>query len=228
MKSLALTCSSFCSALLTCTVASHTLATTAAGGMTIVEHTTSIEDTDGDGVDDAVDNCPMVPNPGQEDQDGNGIGDACIYVPVDGAFLIASTEVTNQEYAELLNAVAKADPNFLFNTNMMSNARGGINRTGNSGAFVYTVKLNRENKPVNYVSWSRCRTLRELASQWEARRGAVQRNHGGRRVRPDDPQSRRDRRTARGGALVPPHEGRVGASRLPRSPRRGRLDLPDA
>jgi len=34
-------------------------------------------DADGDGVQDAIDNCPTVANPDQTDSNGNGIGDAC-------------------------------------------------------------------------------------------------------------------------------------------------------
>jgi Tol biopolymer transport system component len=34
-------------------------------------------DSDGDGVFDSVDNCPLVPNPTQADSDGDGVGDAC-------------------------------------------------------------------------------------------------------------------------------------------------------
>jgi hypothetical protein len=38
-------------------------------------------DRDGDGVPDAIDNCPDVPNPDQHDKDGDGVGDACDNCP---------------------------------------------------------------------------------------------------------------------------------------------------
>ncbi|MDH3386193.1 MAG: thrombospondin type 3 repeat-containing protein, partial [Nitrosopumilus sp.] len=37
-------------------------------------------DTDGDGIPDNTDNCPLTPNPGQEDSNNNGVGDACEFV----------------------------------------------------------------------------------------------------------------------------------------------------
>jgi hypothetical protein len=56
----------------------------------------NVADTDGDGIDDAGDNCKFVFNPDQADSNGNGIGDACeakptvcIIVPGDRADLRA-------------------------------------------------------------------------------------------------------------------------------------------
>jgi subtilisin family serine protease/DNA-binding beta-propeller fold protein YncE len=42
---------------------------------------TVARDTDRDGVPDAVDNCPTLPNPDQKDVDGDGIGDVCDNCP---------------------------------------------------------------------------------------------------------------------------------------------------
>jgi hypothetical protein len=44
---------------------------------TILESDGPVVDTDGDGIPDATDNCPLVPNPDQRDSDGDGTGDAC-------------------------------------------------------------------------------------------------------------------------------------------------------
>jgi hypothetical protein len=46
------------------------------------EYIAGFFDTDGDGLDDGLDNCPDDPNPLQEDMDGDGIGDACDDCPL--------------------------------------------------------------------------------------------------------------------------------------------------
>jgi hypothetical protein len=51
----------------------HLLSFTATVAITF----TTQPDTDGDGIPDAVDNCPLVFNPSQLDNDGDGIGDCC-------------------------------------------------------------------------------------------------------------------------------------------------------
>jgi predicted RecA/RadA family phage recombinase len=47
----------------------------------VVDEGAATVDPDGDGVPDACDNCPLVPNPAQEDQDFDRIGDACDVCP---------------------------------------------------------------------------------------------------------------------------------------------------
>jgi formylglycine-generating enzyme required for sulfatase activity len=73
---------------------------------------------------------------------------------VDYAYDISKYEVTNAQYADLLNAKAAADPLGLYNTSMGSDATfGGITRSGVSGSYTYMAKAGFENKPVTYVSF---------------------------------------------------------------------------
>jgi hypothetical protein len=50
-------------------------------GETITCTFTNAADGDDDGVPDTTDNCPTVPNPGQEDVDQDGVGDVCDNCP---------------------------------------------------------------------------------------------------------------------------------------------------
>ncbi len=75
------------------------------------------------------------------------------YGSVDHVFRIAEYEVSNAQYAEFLNAVAKTDPNQLYWSAMEHQVFGGIVRSGDVGNYTYGLKPNMANKPVNYVSW---------------------------------------------------------------------------
>lgn len=82
--------------------------------------------------------------------DVNGLGD------VSYAYYMSKYEITNNEYVEFLNAVAKIDTYQLYSSIMNSSSLGGISRSGSSGNYVYTVKENKNNKPVNSVTWYSC------------------------------------------------------------------------
>ena len=72
-------------------------------------------------------------------------------------YRIGTTEVTNAQYVEFLNAVAATDTYGLYSTTMGVESRGGITRSGSSGTFTYSIKANvgaytYAAKPVVYVS----------------------------------------------------------------------------
>jgi formylglycine-generating enzyme required for sulfatase activity len=69
------------------------------------------------------------------------------------SYFASQEPVTNDQYAEFLNAIAATDTNNTYDTSMGSNARGGIVRSGTSGSYSYACKTNMSNKPVNYVMW---------------------------------------------------------------------------
>lgn len=73
-------------------------------------------------------------------------------------YRIATTEVTNAQYVDFLNAVAATDTYGLYESSMGTSTSAGIVRTGSSGSYIYSVKPNAGaytygNKPVNLVTW---------------------------------------------------------------------------
>jgi formylglycine-generating enzyme required for sulfatase activity len=86
------------------------------------------------------------------------------YGAVGSNFQLSKHEVTNAQYVDFLNAVAKADMLGLFNPQMESLTWGGIRRTGSFGNYAYEVKATAAgegplgtdytyaDKPVVYVS----------------------------------------------------------------------------
>jgi len=75
------------------------------------------------------------------------------YGGVNYQYQIGKYCVTNSDYEDFLDAVAATDPYGLYASNMGSNARGGIARSGSSGSYTYSTRENMCAKPVNYVSW---------------------------------------------------------------------------
>src|SRR6476659_6828929 len=75
---------------------------------------------------------------------------------VANAYQIGKYEVTAGQYSEFLNAVAKADPNGLYNPAMggpPNNYGTNIQRAGSSPNYSYSVAADWANRPVNFVSF---------------------------------------------------------------------------
>lgn len=88
-----------------------------------------------------------IGNPGNSADSLTGRG------AVDYTYDIGKYEVTLNQYADFLNAVASTDTYNLYSTSMGSDVRvAGITRSGSSGSYAYSV-LGSGSRPVTYVSW---------------------------------------------------------------------------
>jgi formylglycine-generating enzyme required for sulfatase activity len=85
---------------------------------------------------------------------------------VSADFSIARTEVTNAQYAEFLNAVARDDTHGLYCALMATGAAGGIARTGSPGSYEYAAKPGFGALPAAYVSfWNALRFANWLGNR---------------------------------------------------------------
>lgn len=73
------------------------------------------------------------------------------YGAVGYVYQMGKYEVTAAQYTQFLNAVAVTDPYQIYNINMTSGC--GIQRSGSSGNYSYSVISGRDNYPVNMVDW---------------------------------------------------------------------------
>jgi formylglycine-generating enzyme required for sulfatase activity len=88
--------------------------------------------------------------------DVNNSADSKGYGSVSYTYYMNKYHLTNNEYIEFLNAVAKTDTYGLYTVSMTTDTRAGIVRSGSSGNYVYSVKNNYGNKPVIMVNWFHC------------------------------------------------------------------------
>ena len=83
-----------------------------------------------------------------------GYGPDRICGAVSYAYSIGKYEITAAQYTDFLNAVAKADTYWLYNTDMWNSSEGcKIQRIGSFGSYTYSVAADYANRPVNYVSY---------------------------------------------------------------------------
>jgi len=76
-----------------------------------------------------------------------------LYGGVGYNYSIGQYDVTLNQYATFLSAVAQTDTHALYNPNLATDLNSaGISRTGSSGSYIYAV-IGNGLRPVTYVSW---------------------------------------------------------------------------
>ncbi|MDR2430342.1 MAG: formylglycine-generating enzyme family protein, partial [Puniceicoccales bacterium] len=83
---------------------------------------------------------------------GANVNDTTGYGEVTYDYHIGKYEVTQEQWKDFLNEVAKTDSHGLYNTSMTNTDYSGITRTGSSGSYSYHVDSNYAKRPVVCVS----------------------------------------------------------------------------
>ena len=97
--------------------------------------------------------------------DAGNANDSTGYGGVSYGYHVGTYEVTNSQYASFLNATGSTNAHGVYNSSMYSSSFGGIQQSGTSGSFTYSVKSGFGDKPVNYVSfWDAARFTNWLTS----------------------------------------------------------------
>lgn len=80
--------------------------------------------------------------------------DSSSYGAVNYDYQIGTNDITINQYATFLNAVAASDPYGLYNSNLETNANiAGILQSGTAGNYTYSVIGTSGGDPVTYVTW---------------------------------------------------------------------------
>jgi sulfatase modifying factor 1 len=87
-------------------------------------------------------------------QGAGGYGQNRVCGGVSYVYQMGKYEVTAGQYTEFLNAVAATDTYGLYDPGMSATYGCGIQRSGTSGSYAYTIPdPNQANRPVNFVDW---------------------------------------------------------------------------
>jgi len=94
-----------------------------------------------------------VGNPGNPADSASHSGNPAGQGAVNYSYYISKFETTAGQYTEFLNKVAATDTYGLYSTGMSGLYGCGINRSGSSGNYTYSVASDWANRPVDCVSW---------------------------------------------------------------------------